>query len=59
MLMRTRDNSMRVTLDQGRIYEIGFAPDSGDELIGKLRATVPASRSNPAASAWWGSSCGC
>jgi hypothetical protein len=29
VLTRTRDNSMRATLDQERFYEIGFAPDSG------------------------------
>ena len=53
VLMRTRDNSMRVTLDQGRIYEIGFAPDSGNELIGKLRATGARVEIEPSGQRWW------
>ena len=53
VLMRTRDNSMRVTLDQGRIYEVGFAPDSGGELIDKLRAIGARVEIEPSAQPWW------
>jgi cell division protease FtsH len=53
VLMRTRDNSMRVTLDQGRIYETGFAPDSVGELIDKLDAIGARVEIEPSAQPWW------
>src|SRR5690348_13580442 len=54
VLMRTRDNSMRVELDQGLIYEIGYAPDYGDELLAQLRATDASIDVEPGGQRWWG-----
>src|SRR3954451_24553188 len=53
VLMRTRDNSMRVELDAGRAYEIGYAPDYGDELLRKLKATGSGVEIEPDARRWF------
>ena len=54
VLLRTRDSSMRVELDQGLIYEIGYAPDYGDELLAQLRATDASIDVEPSGRPWWG-----
>ena len=54
VLMRTRDNSMRVELDRGLIYEIGYSPDSAGELLAQLRAGDARIDVEPGRQAWWG-----
>jgi len=54
VLMRTRDNSMRVELDQGFIYETGYSPDYGDELLAQLRATDATIDVESSGQRWWG-----
>ena len=36
--LKTKDNTVAVTLQDGQKYEVGYDPDYGNELINKLQA---------------------
>src|SRR4051794_30212710 len=54
VLMRTRDNSLRVTLDRGPAYELGYPPEYGSHLLDQqLRAAGVGVDVEPTGQRWW------
>ncbi len=53
VLMRTRDNSVRVRLERGPVYEVGYLPDDGNALIARLSAAGADVDVEPAGRRWW------
>ena len=54
VVLRTRDNSMRVQTERGLTYEIGYPPDYANELLAELRAADASVDVEPAGQRWWG-----
>src|SRR3954467_2316307 len=53
VLMRTRDNSLRVKLDRGSAYQLGYPPEYGGDLLDELRVAGVGVDVEPAGQRWW------
>ncbi len=53
VLMRTRDNSLRVKPERGPAYELGYPPEYGSDLLDQLRVAGVAADIEPAGQRWW------
>ena len=51
--LRTRENSVRVRLEHGPVYEVGYTPENAGELIDRLHAAGADVDVEPAGRQWW------
>ena len=53
VIIRTRDNSLRITPGRGRDYETGYVSDVGDELMTRLERGACGIRRRTGGRQWW------